>query len=171
LYEAGSVPFTVRVSRVGDETPADDDFQDWVRQEFPLFEAIVVPRADWMGLAPETEFDVPDVGCLQWFQLKFLPDGREAYCCQDATGRFGRGNVAEQHALDIYNHPDRRRLRANLPSRKTVEVCRQCTSLGMPMKQTGRPKNPQQRAKTAAPLGPKLIVLTGTCTASCAKTA
>ncbi len=144
LQEAGAVPFTVRISRVGDETSADDDFEQWARREFPLFEVIVLSRADWMGLAPETSSEVPDVGCQQWFQLRFLPNGREAYCCQDGDGHFGKGDVSRQHALDIYNHPGRLRLRQRLPSRKEVAVCRNCAALGTPRKRSGTQPKPKR---------------------------
>jgi hypothetical protein len=129
LHRAGAVPFRVAISRVGDGSDADDQFCGWGRREFPRFDVYVAPRGDWMGLKPTTAFPVPKIGCAQWFKLHILADGREAYCCIDAEGRYGKGNAGMDNVLHIYNHPARRQMREFLPARKATALCVLCPLL------------------------------------------
>jgi MoaA/NifB/PqqE/SkfB family radical SAM enzyme len=124
----GDIKFPVFLSRVGDGTPADREFVQWCERRYPEFIVSVYPRGDWMGMTKTQNFETPDVGCRQWFQLHFLADGREAFCCIDAEGKFGfGGNVKLKHALEIYNSPERLNIRRSVQSRKELALCESCT--------------------------------------------
>lgn len=124
----GNIPFPVFLSRVGDGTSADREFVQWCEERYPEFTVSVYPRGDWMGMTKTQNFAVPDVGCRQWFQLHILADGREAFCCIDAEGKFGFGqNVKFDHALAIYNNPERLAIRQSILSRKKLDLCANCT--------------------------------------------
>jgi hypothetical protein len=118
---------SVKLTRVGDGTDRDLDYIAWCETEFPLFGAHLLPRFDWLGKTFSLEIGRIPQGCAQWFQLHILANGREAFCCIDDDGRFGRGDVSIEHALDIYNHPERFRLR-KLRSRKAHDLCRSCNA-------------------------------------------
>ncbi len=127
---AGEAPFPVRMGRVGDGTAADLEFIRWVKQTFPLFRPMVTARFDWIGRVDvETSGLVPQIGCRQWFQLHFLADGREAFCCIDSDGSYASGNARLQNAIDIYNAPERRALRERILAREEVRICALCTAL------------------------------------------
>ncbi|MCB2113856.1 MAG: radical SAM protein [Parvularculaceae bacterium] len=128
--EAGEFAFPVRIGRVGDGTKADSEFLAWAKREFPLFDAHVSPRFDWRGKIRNPNWSVPDVGCLQWLELHILANGTDAFCCTDSEGEFGVGDAARNHVVhDIYNHPDRRKLREAMPSRRSVAGCATCSAL------------------------------------------
>lgn len=127
---AGEFAFPVRIGRVGDGTAADSDFLAWARKEFPHFEAQVSPRFDWRGKIKDVKWTVPDLGCLQWFELHILANGVDAFCCTDSEGEYGVGDASKNHVVrDIYNHETRRRMRDLLPSRRTVAGCETCSAL------------------------------------------
>ncbi len=129
--ESGEFPIAPRISRVGDGTDADGAFLEWCGSRWPGFEAVVNPRMDWMGKV-ECGFytDIPDVPCMQWFTLQILANGRDAYCCIDHDAEHGFGNIQDSTLLELYNHPERRRLRTRIPSRHEVSACAKCPLLG-----------------------------------------
>ena len=130
MKSSGVLRFPVLLSRVGDGTPADADFLEWVSRSYPLFVGSITARGDWMGAVPGNLGGVPDVGCTQWFKLHLLANGRSAFCCIDSDGSHGQGDAASQHVIhEIYNHPSRRILRVQQFSRLDVAVCRPCTML------------------------------------------
>jgi hypothetical protein len=127
---AGELNFEVSISRVGDNTPADDAFIAWVRARWSAFGATSHPRADWTGAVDiSTDFKVPDVACAQWFKLNILADGKDAFCCLDPTGDHGYGSVPDRTPLELYNAPGKRELREKLTSRLDISVCRMCPIL------------------------------------------
>ena len=126
LKQAGAIPFDVVLSRVGDGSDHDERFRAWVQQNYPLFQAWVTPRADWIGAVKTNVSPVPDVGCTQWFELHVLANGKEAFCCVDAEGRLGRGNAANQHIVEIYNQPYRKQIRLKIQSRLQLPYCQTC---------------------------------------------
>jgi hypothetical protein len=98
----------VLLSRVGDGTGADDEFLWWASARYPAFYPIVNVRGDWIGRVRTTIGPAPDVACREWFELHFLANGREAFCCVDSDGRFGNGSAGSRHVIhEIYNHPER----------------------------------------------------------------
>jgi len=113
--------------RVGDNFSADREFVSWCEDRYPEFIVTVRPKLDWIGLTPPKDFDVPNTGCRQWFQLHFFADGQDAFCCIDAEGKFGYNqNIKNKHALEIYNLPERRVIRKNIKFRKDLQICSGC---------------------------------------------
>jgi len=130
MTAAGALNFPISVSRVGDGTAADSEFLEWVNARYPALYGLVTVRGDWMGAVPTFLEPAPDVACRQWFEQHLLANGAGAFCCIDSEGKLGSGNAESQHVIyDIYNHPERRRLRANIPSRRQVGVCQNCPML------------------------------------------
>jgi hypothetical protein len=73
---------------------------------------------------------VPDVGCRQWFNLHILSSGKSAFCCIDSDGRHGIGDAQSEHVInEIYNHPDKVKLRSAIASRLDVTACQFCSML------------------------------------------
>ena len=116
----------VVLSRVSDGSPADPAFTAWVKARFPLFEASLFPRGGWIGQVAGESAAAPAVGCSRWFDLSITATGGVAHCCMDGKAEFPIGDVRHEHALDIYNKPDFRRLRAELGTRLEAEPCRRC---------------------------------------------
>lgn len=129
LKAAGTVKFPVEVSRVGDGLSFDEEFCRWGRERFPLFTVYSTARTNWMGAVNTLVSPVPQVGCGQWFDINILADGKVAFCCVDSEGRFGSGNAADEHLLEIYNRPARRRLREELRNRVEIPECVNCSLL------------------------------------------
>lgn len=130
MKSSGVLKFPVYVSRVGDGTDADAEFLEWVKNTYPSLNGLVSARGDWMGAIRTIAGPTPDVGCRQWFQLHLLSSGKSAFCCVDSDGKYGIGDAWEQHVIhDIYDHPDKKRLRAEVLSRLQVSECRCCSML------------------------------------------
>lgn len=127
---AGRLRFTPTISRVSDDPADDEDFLRWVAGRWPGFGCRVTPRFDWIGEAPTPRRSIPQVACVHWFHLPALASGLVAHCCIDHEGAYGIGDTNERTLLEIYNHPERRRLRAAVPSRLGLEVCGSCNHLG-----------------------------------------
>lgn len=123
---SGDIKFAVRISRVGDGTEADSEFVAWVKERWPLFDVANYRRGDWLGKVDTLKSSIPNVGCHQWFSIHFLADGKDAFCCIDSDADYGYSNIADQHLLEIYNHPLRRYLRENILSRLDVGLCQSC---------------------------------------------
>lgn len=124
----GPIYFPITCSRVGDGSDRDDVFKIWVKSNFPAFNVEVSNRSDWLGLVDGKSGKVPDVGCSQWFKLHFLSNGREAFCCIDAEGKYGKGDARKGHVLEIYNSPERRDMRQK-NSRVDHDLCGKCPLL------------------------------------------
>jgi MoaA/NifB/PqqE/SkfB family radical SAM enzyme len=122
----GRLPCRIILSRVGDGTQLDGEFSAWVRSTFPLFETSIFPRGGWLGQAGMTQEPVPPVGCSRWFELSITSTGQVAHCCMDGTAEYPIGDVTNQHALEIYNAPNYRRLREICLTRQEIAPCRNC---------------------------------------------
>jgi sulfatase maturation enzyme AslB (radical SAM superfamily) len=130
MKASGEITFPVEISRVGDGSELDDEFCRWGREKFPLFTVYATARTDWIGAVNTLVSPVPQAGCGQWFNLNIMSDGRMMFCCVDSDGRWGSGDVNKQHILEIYNQPERRRLRESLVDRAQVKQCAGCSILG-----------------------------------------
>lgn len=129
LKAGGIITFPVELSRVGDGSAWDEEFCRWGWEKFPLFTTYSTARADWIGVVNTLVSPIPQVGCGQWFNINILSDGAVAFCCIDSDGRWGIGDVNEQHILEIYNRPERRALRENLTNRTQIAQCANCSLL------------------------------------------
>ena len=124
----GSFPIPIRVSRVADGTPVDEEFISFVHERWPRFDVVVYRKSDWLGAVETPYSPVPDIGCQQWFTMSFLANGKESFCAMDSDGSFASGgDVATEHVLSLYNHPSKRRLREQVLSRLTVDPCKRCS--------------------------------------------
>jgi len=129
---AKELAFPVRVSRVSGGRQDDESFLRFVRARYPAFPVYVVPRNDWIGevVTEGALNEVPDAPCHRWFDLSITATGDVAMCCMDGRTQYSHGNVNNEHALKIYNHPTLRALRKNLASRRaTGAPCDRCTYL------------------------------------------
>ncbi len=113
MKEREELEFFTVLTTVMHEGPRWQEFEVWCRDRYPLFAIDRYPPTNWFGM---TENDAKPVitrpsGCKDWYQLHILADGSEAQCCYDAEGRFGHGNVADMHVLELYNKDWQRRLR------------------------------------------------------------
>ena len=125
--------FTPRVvlSRVGDNSPLDLEFQRWVQQKYPLFQTSIFQRGGWIGQVKDLQLNVPvpNVGCVRWFDLSITSTGSVAHCCMDGKAEWAIGNVNDQHVLEIYNTPLYKEVRQYAITRMDAEPCNQCTFL------------------------------------------
>lgn len=128
--EANRLPFDVILSRVGDGTQADLDFQTWVSRLFPLFKYSVFQRGNWLGQVDLVlPSDIPDVGCSRWFELSITATGTVAHCCMDGKAEWPLGDINTEHVLAVYNNPEYRQLREKTITRRAVSPCNTCTFL------------------------------------------
>ncbi len=125
----GRLPFNVVLSRVGDGSIEDARFVGWVRALFPLFEVCVFRRGSWLGQVETAVGLAPDVGCIRWFDLSITSTGAVAHCCMDGMAQHVIGDVANKHALDIYNSRPYRTLREQVTSRRNASPCNTCSFL------------------------------------------
>jgi hypothetical protein len=127
---AAPFPFPIRLTRVTGGRATDRRFVDWAKANFPAFQALIIPRNDWIGTAatPGAHEVVPDAPCHRWFDLSIMATGEVAMCCMDGKGQYPKGDVRTQHVLEIYNQPRLVALRKTLISRKQAgEPCNRCT--------------------------------------------
>ena len=127
---SGAYGFPIRLTRVAGGRAADERFTRWVQRNFPSFESLIIPRNDWIGSAvtPGAHDIVPDAPCHRWFDLSILATGEVAMCCMDGEGKYLKGDVRVQHALEIYNQPRLIKMRRGLPSRRvSADPCSRCT--------------------------------------------
>jgi len=117
------------LSRVGDGSHVDTDFCNWVAENFPLFESSVFGRGDWLGQVDTRTAQVPNVGCIRWFDLSITATGEVAHCCMDGQAEWPIGDVRRHHVLKIYNAPRYRRLRQRMATRDGAKPCDRCTFL------------------------------------------
>lgn len=126
----GSFGIRVVLSRVGDGSSVDREFPDWVKTNYPLFDSHIFPRGEWLGqVASAPSASPPNVGCARWFDLSITATGIIAHCCMDGNAEHPIGDVTKSHLLEIYNHPEYRKLRESAHSRLEVDPCRRCNFL------------------------------------------
>ena len=117
------------LSRVGDGSSADLEFVRWVKSDFPLFEASVFQRGNWLSQVDTPTSPAPRVGCVRWFDLSITATGIVAHCCMDGNANYPIRDVSRQHVLEVYNAPAYRRLREHTARRQGAEPCNRCSFL------------------------------------------
>jgi hypothetical protein len=123
------LPLRIVLSRVGDGSEADLAFVQWVKREFPLFEASVFQRGNWLSQVDTPTAGAPKVGCVRWFDLSIIASGIVAHCCMDGAAKYPIGDVSRQHVLEVYNAAAYRRLREHTARRQDAEPCNRCSFL------------------------------------------
>ena len=127
---AGDIPFRVVLSRVGDGSAVDAEFCEWVALHYPKFETSVFQRGGWIGqVTMDFPLEVPQVGCMRWFDVSITATGIVAHCCMDGQAAHPIGDTRKQHVLEIYNAPAYRALRETLVSRMDAVPCNKCSFL------------------------------------------
>ncbi len=97
-------PFPITVLRVGDGTPADTTFVDFVRREIPGAQPMVAPHWNWKGDRATHERDLhSNILCPRGGSLTILHDGRVSLCCLDQAGQYPLGDITKQSMLDVFN--------------------------------------------------------------------
>ena len=124
---SGSLALRIVLSRVGDGSADDLEFVRWVKREFPLFEASVFQRGDWLSQVDTPTSPAPQVGCVRWFDLSITATGIVAHCCMDGEAKYPIGDVSRQHVLEVYNAPAYRKLREHTARRQEAERCNRCS--------------------------------------------
>ena len=122
-------PHRVVISRVCDNTPADNDFAMLVENRWPRFEVSLLQRQAWID---DFEHDaisteVPVSKCDRWWEIEITSTGRTALCCMDGHAKYSIGDVSKQHVLEVYNSPDYKRMRAGDQTRQHYTPCKICT--------------------------------------------
>jgi len=118
----------VVVSRLKDNTKADDEFVEFIKQNFPLFEVTLWPYANWLSKTDNAVFEeVANIPCDHWFDFRISATGLVQHCCMDGHVDYPWGDVSKQSVLEIYNQEKYRQLRVNTFSRKEVSPCNGCT--------------------------------------------
>jgi MoaA/NifB/PqqE/SkfB family radical SAM enzyme len=128
----GKLDLRIRLTRVSGGRATDAAFMAWSRERYPAFEPAIIPRNDWLGevATPGSATEIPDAPCHRWFDMSITSTGIVAMCCMDGEAKYPKGNVAEEHVLEIYNRPWLRQLREQLLSRRaTGAPCDRCTYL------------------------------------------
>jgi len=125
----GRLSIRIVLSRVGDNTAVDQEFIAWVKTTYPLFEASIFPRMNWLGQVDMPQSAVPPVACTRWFDVSITATGVVAHCCVDGQAKYAIGDVRQRHLLDIYNDPMYRRLRLTVDNRQSTEPCCRCNFL------------------------------------------
>jgi MoaA/NifB/PqqE/SkfB family radical SAM enzyme len=124
---ANRLALRVILSRVGDGSVADLEFVRWAKSTYPLFEASVFLRGNWLNQVDTTTAPAPRVGCVRWYELSITATGIVAHCCMDGAAKYPIGDVSRQHVLEVYNAPAYRRLREHTATRQGAEPCDRCS--------------------------------------------
>ncbi len=128
----GIMKIPINITRVADTPQTDLEFLNLVNQRYPLFLPYINRRNDWIGTIDleDKKHQIPNAPCLRWFDLSITATGKVAKCCMDGNADYSKGDVNEQHVLDIYRQTKLEMLRLYLPNRKTTESpCNTCTYL------------------------------------------
>ena len=129
MKEAGELPFEIIVSRVCDHTETDRGFETWVGRRYPLFKCSMVGQAGWLGDNdhPAVSLEVPEMGCVRWYEINITSTGLVALCCMDGHAAYPIGDVTKQHVLEVYNNPAYKIMREGSLNRTAYSPCNQCS--------------------------------------------
>ena len=89
----------------------------------------LVSRIDSVAFAKAGDSGWQNTPCVYlWNQMPILSDGSVALCCDDWNGRGALGNIKTSSLEDLWQHPERSRIRlAHLAGKSsTVSLCAGC---------------------------------------------
>ena len=122
---------TISFSRVSQDAATDMAYHLAFYEEFKDYldfvEPQVIPRQEWIDYIPSDTPLNQDRPCARWADINICCSGAVAFCCMDGKGTYPLGNIMESTALEIYNQPDRKRLRIECPNKSEVTPCRYCS--------------------------------------------
>ncbi len=102
--------FPIQVLRVGDGTPADGQFIEFVRREIPGALPMVAPHWNWKGDRATHERELySHILCPRGGSLTILHDGRVSLCCLDQAGAYPLGDITKQSMLEVFNGAEHQR--------------------------------------------------------------
>ena len=111
-------PHQVVLSRVSNQTDYDSDFVKFTKDRYPLFNSLLTKRSDWVGKVKEDNLDeVPNLGCLRWFEISIMSNGQVSLCCMDGHGDHCIGDVKSQSVMEVYNSKEYKKMRRMANSR------------------------------------------------------
>lgn len=122
----GHLRIPITVSRVSNgDTKSDAEFQQFVRERYPLFKCDVKSEMDVTGLLSGNDL-APFLPCrLKYFSVVFST-GEVNLCCADYYGGILNENAHEKSLLEIYNGPKHKQYRNALSARDLApcNICR-----------------------------------------------
>jgi len=94
----------VALSRVSDNTSADDDYVKFVESVSPAFKPMLLTKINWLGQVPKSGnlVEVPNLPCQRWFEIPITPTGIVAHCCMDGKALWPIGDINHQSILEVY---------------------------------------------------------------------
>ena len=121
-------PHKIVISRVCDNSEHDLKFKEYLANNYPLFDCLLVGRSDWAGqIEIASSKSVPPTGCSRWFEINIMASGKVALCCMDGEGKHVVGDVNKQSVLEIYNLHDYKKMRqysfSRLAAAAPCDVC------------------------------------------------
>ena len=117
----------VVLSRVGDGSADDVEFVRWVQREFPLFEASVFQRGDWLSQVDTPTASAPRLDVSDGSICRSPRPASSRIAAWTAPAKYPIGDVSRQHVLEVYNAPAYRRLREHTARRQDAEPCNRCS--------------------------------------------
>jgi len=125
----GDFPHKVVISRVKDLTSADNEFERWVNERYPLFDVVMLKREAWIDFHDHEaiETQVPTTKCSRWYEIDITSTGVVSLCCMDGQAQYTIGDVSKQHVLEVFNSPSYRRMREGHKTRQAYEPCQRCS--------------------------------------------
>jgi sulfatase maturation enzyme AslB (radical SAM superfamily) len=116
------------VSRLLDNTPYDQEFTNFIKERFHLFEVCLWPYGNWLQrTSNQVTENVANIPCEHWFEFRISSTGEVQHCCMDGHLDYPWGNVHTHSVLEIYNQDQYKQLRTNTFSRKQVSPCNTCS--------------------------------------------
>jgi hypothetical protein len=116
------------VSRLLDNTPYDQEFTNFIKERFPLFEVCLWPYSNWLQrTSNQVTENVANIPCEHWFEFRSSSTGEVQHCWMDGHLDYPWGNVHTHSVLEIYNQDQYKQLRTNTFSRKQVSPCNTCS--------------------------------------------
>ena len=115
------------LSRLCDNSQDDNDYLNFFKARYPLFEAVLWPYANWLGRTENNiTTKIKALPCLHWYDFRIDANGIVQHCCMDGHSEYPWGDVNKDSILNIYNSERYRHLRTSQQTRLDVEPCNRC---------------------------------------------
>lgn len=119
------------LSRVSQSPESDrkyiEDANAYFSDYLSFVTPIVIPRYEWIDYIPSEAPLNQDKCCTRWADINICCNGLVAFCCMDGRPAYPLGDVNKSSVLEIYNAPDYRKLRVDMPPKSQVTPCCNCS--------------------------------------------